>query len=135
MAYARIDRDEFTALWEGPMTVDEIAAHLSVSRSSVLKARARFDLPYRKVQRDRPDHVVEPVPADPVAAERLARRCDRLRKLHARGDLPVPPGWPPERDVAVLRTGGAYAALHALAVRLAVPFDRLLARWHVVRVV
>ncbi len=44
------------------------------------------------------------------------------------------PFWTPKRDASVIKTGGLYSKINALADRWGVPATRITGRWHQLRV-
>ncbi len=107
-----------------------MAVAFGVQPPAIYEARKRFGLPSRKGGRRLPKVVV--TGRDRSEAEAV---IERLADRRAAGEIPVPPDWPLERDLAVLGTGGRYAEIRRLSWEFGMSFQRVLARWHVVRAV
>lgn len=140
MTATKIRNDRaFRQLWMSDVPVRDIADLLGVDKDTVGKAARRFGLPSRystrQSRRVQPAPPAPPPPQPDHSDTPFSRACGRLARMRATGDIVAPPSWPLQADIAVLQTGGAYAGLNEAAETLGVPFSRVLARWHIVRVV
>lgn len=133
----KIIEAELREYWDQEMPVREIAGLFNVRPAAVYRASRRLNLLKRHLHNPgrigRRDRKAVPVRTSPEAEFDVM--LVRLAKARAQGRIVCPPGWDLESDVQVRVTGGRYAALRELAARLGTTFDRVLARWHVVRVV
>lgn len=132
------NNDAFRAFWEGGLTLDDIGQCYGVTRVAISRAAKRFGYPPRHVQakprRRIPVPQPKPVPADASVSGRMPPEEHRLTLAHERGDLPALDLWPLDRDMALLRCRGRYEPMSALARDWDMPYSRLLARWHLLRV-
>lgn len=137
MQSAITDRVAFEALWRSDMTVLQIAGHYGLGTSAVHAARKRLGFePRGQGQGRRASQKKDDRQQDDarMAKERFDKARLKLMDAHTCGTIFTPPGWSLDRDIDVLRTGGRCQALRPLAKQLQMPFDRVQARWHVVRV-
>lgn len=123
---------QFAELWAGPLTTAQIGAIYGVSGCSISQAACRYDLPSRgkgwRTDKSQAPAAVQAAVED--ASDPLLARVERAR---ARGDLPAPEFWSPDRDRAVIGAGGRYREIDRLAVRWGVAAQRIVARWHRLR--
>lgn len=134
---ARINERQLRDYWDQGMPVSDIAELFSVHVPAVYAAAKRFDLPKRHLPN--PGRVgrrvwtaAPPVEAPETEFDVVMRKLARAR---SRGQIVCPPGWDLESDIQVRMTNGQNAALRELAAQMGIAFARVLARWHVVRVV
>lgn len=112
--------DQLRAMWVAGASRAEIAAALGITAHQVsyrvyamgLEKRGRGG-PRVALAEDRPENSLH-------AAPKLPRMMPH-------------PFWTPERDVMVLRTGGRYADIGALARGLGKTHQVVLGRWHALR--
>lgn len=80
----------------------------------------------------------DPKPAPAFAPEPACRTGAPPVRASARPAPPpgplAAPFWTPERDAAVLRTKGRYQDINHLAERLGITSQRIVARWHQLRI-
>lgn len=132
------DNAAFRAMWDAGVPLDEIGQCYGVTRAAISKAAKRFGYPPRHAQAARRRQVPVPKvkPAAPVvrATERMPREEHRLILAHEHGELPALDLWPLERDMDLLRCHGRYTPMNVLAREWGMSYSRLLARWHLLRV-
>jgi len=120
MTASNFDSELFQAMWWAGATQQQIGDALGLSVPQVNKQVATLRLP-RHLKRDPSGARIEDKPED---------------SRHAEPKVPsmMPhPFWTPERDVMVLRTGGRYADIQALARVLGKTHQTVLGRWHALR--
>ena len=78
--HLHIDLGELWRMWVGGVNANDIAAHFSVSRSTVYSLQRRYKLPQRK--RVCEDHVPDPTP------EEIAERAEIERQRRGKRRAP-----------------------------------------------
>lgn len=125
-AVAAVDRDLFRCLWRDRVPEAEIAARFGITVAVVrhirdelrLSPRQRRQRVHRKPENDPAPRVLQAPPSRPVA----------------RDEVRPHPFWTPERDALVIKAGGNWSELAALALAFGRPMAALQQRWHRLRV-
>ena len=128
------DREAFAKMWNRGVPAIDIARRFGVARVTVYDARRRFGLPAR-ARGWKPKAGANSSASKDAGREAQNAALERLVRKRAAGEIPVPPGWTPDRDLAVLMSGGRYSELQRLAELFDIPMQRVVARWHIVRAV
>lgn len=121
---AEIDRARFAALWRAGVAEGEIAMAFGINLAAVRVLCDDLGLvarPGRSRARPKPAPAPAVVAVVPEAAPAVPA-------------MPPHPFWTPERDAAVVGTGGAWTEIAALAIRLGRPVAAVAQRWHRLRV-
>lgn len=120
-------RDELIrSLWAKGAPHDEIAAAVGLARGGISYHITRLELPLR-----RPRDAAGPAPRKAGAALCVTVPGGAPAESIDAAPHPV---WTPDLDAAVIRTGGAWSKLSALAARLRKPTAAVQQRWHRLRV-
>ena len=120
----------FRALWASDASREQIGAIYGVGVNAVTVAARRAGLPHRSRSRRYVRSAAAVADTDPVM--RMQARVDKARAF---GDLAGAAFWTAERDRAVIRAAGRWAAMDALARRWGVTPAYVVARWHRLRAV
>mgnify|MGYP000870921385 CR=1 FL=1 len=123
---AAVDRDLFRCLWRDHVPEAAIAEHFGITVAVVrhirdelsLSPRQRRQRVHRKPENDPAPRVLQAPPSRPVA----------------RDEVRPHPFWTPERDALVIKAGGNWSELAALALAFGRPMAALQQRWHRLRV-
>lgn len=128
------DRDRFAEMLSAGLSAGEIARRFGGSANTVYEVAKRFGLDPRgkgwKPSRNNAEAEADEAWQDDQV---LTRMLARLAFAHAKATIGFPPGWSQSRDREVVLTMGRYGEMRVLALRLEMPFARVLARWHMVR--
>ena len=121
-----VDRDLFRCLWRDRVPEAEIADRFGITVAVVrhirdelrLSPRQRRTRVHRKPENEPAPRILQAPPSRPVAREEV--------RPH--------PFWTPERDALVIKAGGNWSELAALALAFGRPMAALQQRWHRLRV-
>lgn len=133
------DSPEFAGLWDSDLTVIAIAKIYGTSDKVVSAAAHRYGLPKRRQWRAARAQRAQ-APAKQAAelsggteVDPMLACIERLSRARTAGEISTPPFWTRDRDVAVLATGGSYAAQCEIAFEFDVDYTAVIARWHILR--
>lgn len=141
MAFPTTDADfeKLRSLWGEGLPAREIGLVFGVSHSTVCTAANRLGLPSRLPEGDgrrRMPPRKKPPAEDrkSVAEQAKEKQLGRISRARDGGVLAGHEFWTADRDHKVFATSGRYAEIDQLAEKWKVPVQKVMARWHRLRV-
>lgn len=133
------DEAKFQSLWKSGLPAREIGRIFGVSHSAVCNTANRMGLQSRLPEGDGrrkmpPRKKPQTNDRKSVSEEAKERQLGRISRAREGGDLAGHAFWTAERDCKVFATQGRYAEIDQLSAKWNVPVQKVMARWHRLRV-